>query len=86
MMADGTSCRDGTYCHAGDPTSIRDFRAALEAHRRAGLLLQQQAIAAGYPADELEHDEQAACAASRQMRRLCRTVGVDAPMVLGFSA
>lgn len=73
---------DGTYCHGDTRASIPNLRAALEAHRQAGLLLQQQAIAAGYPADELEHDELAACAAGGQLRRLCRTVGVDAPMVL----
>lgn len=81
-MVDGFDSRDATYSHARTDTSIRDFRAALEAHRRAGLLLQQRAIAAGYPAEELEHDEQAAFAAGGQLRRLCRTVGVDAPMVL----
>lgn len=82
-MVDGFDSRDATYSHAGRTTSIPDFRAALQAHRQAGLLLQAQAIAAGYPAEELEHDEQAVFAAGGQLRRLCRTVGVDAPMVLG---
>lgn len=82
MTADGFDSRDGIYCHAQTDTSIPHLRAALEAHRRIGLLLQQQAIAAGYPAAELDHDEEAAALAGRQVRRLCREVGTAAPMVL----
>lgn len=74
---------DGTFCHDAGHASIPNFRSALEAHRRASLLLQQQAIAAGYPAAELDHDEEAAALAGRQVRRLCREVGTAAPMVLG---
>ena len=62
---------------------ILDTRAALEASRRAHMRLVQQAIAAGYPADELRHDEAGSAAAVGQLIVVCSAVGVRAPMVLG---
>lgn len=81
-MVDGFDSRDATYSHAGTDTSIRDFRAALEASRRAHMLLLQRAIASGYPACELVHDEDAAANAVEYLIQVCATQGVDAPMVL----
>ena len=86
-MIDGLDSRDGSLCHAdasrGNSLSHDGLRAALEASRRAHMRLVQQAIAAGYPADELRHDEAGSAAAVGQLIVVCSAVDVRAPMVLG---
>lgn len=87
MKADGTSCRDGTYCHADSPLgnqhSDDDVRLVLASSRQAHMLAIQFAIARGFPVDELNHGEEAFANVTRQMRTICQAVGTDAPMVLG---
>ncbi len=77
---------DGSLCHACDrarnPQTHDEIRATLAAGRQAHMEAIQQAIASGFPADELNHGEEVFASVTRQVRTICQTVGTDTPMVL----
>lgn len=66
----------------GNPHSHEHTRAARHAAARAYMQALGASIAAGEQGWELHHDHAALASAGQQLLDLCRTLGVDAPMVL----